>query len=75
MDDEILWKWELLCNEFDDAKKNYITIFTPLLKKMSEKKTGIYANDIVLQIEKAESAWRHWVEIQIKLKTFVEEHT
>ena len=74
MDDEILWKWELLCNEFEDAKQNYIAIFTPLLKTITEKIADDYPNDIFLQIEQAESAWKNWVAIQTQLRRLAEEN-
>ena len=78
MENEILWKWELLCTEFEEAKNNYTTIFAPLFKSIGErvgKANEIYSDDILLQIEKAESALQQWGEIQIKLKSFVEENT
>jgi hypothetical protein len=75
MENEILWKWELLCNEFDEAKKNHTTVFTPLFKRIREKTNGNYSDEIFLQLANAEAAWNNWAEIQIKLKTFVEENT
>ena len=88
MNQELLWKlellcmrsrWKLLCIEFEDAKKNYITIFTPVLKNIREKITATDVDtdtdDIFLQMEKAETVWKEWVEIQIKLKKFIEEDT
>lgn len=74
MDDEVLWKWELLCHDFDEAKKNYISVFNPLFKNIGEKKIEVVSDDISVQIKLAQSAWENWLEIQSKLKEFVDEN-
>ncbi len=72
MENEILWKWELLCNEFDEAKRNYISVFSPVIKSVADEKT---ANLNLAQLKEAEAAWNNWVDIQNQLKKFVEENT
>lgn len=72
MKNEILWKWELLCNEFDEAKQNYINVFSPVIKSVADEKT---ANLNLGQLKEAEAAWNNWVAIQDQLKKFVEENT
>jgi len=75
MESEILWKWELLCNEFDEAKQNYISVFSPIIKNVvisaREQNGGLN----LTQLNEAEAAWNNWVEIQNQLKKFVEENT
>lgn len=72
MKNEILWKWELLCDEFDEAKQNYINVFSPVIKSVADEKT---ANLNLGQLKEAEAAWNNWVAIQDQLKKFVEENT
>lgn len=72
MKNEILWKWELLCNEFDEAKQNYIRVFSPVIKSVADENT---ANLNLAQLKEAEAAWNNWVDIQNQLKKFVEENT
>jgi len=75
MENEILWKWELLCNEFEVAKLNYINIYSPLFDSFSAGLDGTDKDEVAAQLECAKVAWTSWVEIQNQVKKFVEENT
>jgi hypothetical protein len=72
MENEILWRWELLCDEFENARHAYINSFEPII---NNAKDGIDSNHIIAQLINAEGAWKNWVEIQNKIKKFVNENT
>jgi len=75
MKNEILWKWELLCNEFDEAKRNYISVFSPVIESVANAADEPSATLNLAQLKAAEAAWNNWVDIQDQLKKFVEENT
>jgi len=72
MENEILWKWELLCGEFDQARQNYLDHFAPLINTLSCMADCSQSKANQVQIRHAEHAWNSWVDIQIKIKEFVE---
>jgi hypothetical protein len=73
MENEILWKWELLCEEFEEAKRNWVNIFEPIISNASLD--GTDSNRIFAQLKHAESAWKNWTEVQDKIKQFVDDNT
>jgi len=75
MENEILWKWELLCEEFDSAKLNYINNFAPLFDGGFAELDGFDKNELDVRLKKAKIAWIDWVEIQNQIKKFVEDNT
>lgn len=72
MENEILWKWELLCEDFEQAKQNYIQHFSPLINNLSAVTQHCQCNTNLSQIKSAEAAWNRWIEIQMKLREFAE---
>ena len=70
MENEILWKWELLCDDFAEAQQNYMDIVSPLINC-----DGMDRDEIVAQLKKASATWDRWIEIHQQLKKYVEEYT
>jgi len=75
MENEILWKWELLCDEFEEAKQNYINIFSPLINSLGALVDEADTKQNFMQIKKAEDAWNNWIEVHNELKKFVDKNT
>jgi len=68
MTNEIQWKWELLCDEFDSAKQN----FSPLMGNVRlALETGNLTINVA-EIDAAEDAWNQWVDVQQEIKLFIE---
>jgi len=72
MENEILWKWELLCGEFEQAWQNHLDYFAPLLNKLGNLEGRCESAPDLVLISHAEKAWNSWVDIQIKMKELVD---
>jgi hypothetical protein len=73
MENEILWKWELLCNEFEEAKQNYINTIEPIIKIAESDEHD--TDRLFEHLKNAVQAWNFWLEVQDRIKKFVEENS